>query len=41
MPAFEVGIWNAWIFMVWSVIQTFGFMLLNKEVYKKPVILLI
>ena len=35
MPAFEVGIWNAWIFMVWSVIQTFGFMLLNKEVYKK------
>ncbi len=35
IPAFEIGIWNAWILMVWSVIQTFGFMLLNKEVYKK------
>jgi protein-S-isoprenylcysteine O-methyltransferase Ste14 len=35
IPAFEVGILNAWIFMVWSVIQTFGFMLLSKEVYKK------
>ena len=35
VPAFEIGIWNAWIFMVWSVIQTVGFMLLNKEVYKK------
>jgi protein-S-isoprenylcysteine O-methyltransferase Ste14 len=35
IPAFEIGVWNAWIFMIWSVIQTFGFMLLNKEVYKK------
>jgi protein-S-isoprenylcysteine O-methyltransferase Ste14 len=35
IPAFKIGVWNAWIFMVWSVIQTFGFMLLSKEVYKK------
>ena len=35
IPAFEIGVWNAWIFMLWLVIQNFGFMLLNKEVYKK------
>jgi protein-S-isoprenylcysteine O-methyltransferase Ste14 len=35
IPSFETGVWNAWILMAWSVIQTFGFMLLNKEVYKK------
>jgi len=35
IPAFEIGVWNAWVFMVWSVIQTFGFMLFSKEVYQK------
>jgi protein-S-isoprenylcysteine O-methyltransferase Ste14 len=35
IPAFEIGLWNAWILMVWSVIQSFGFILLNKDVYKK------
>jgi protein-S-isoprenylcysteine O-methyltransferase Ste14 len=35
VPAFDTGVWNAWIFMIWSVIQNLGFMLLNKEVYKK------
>ena len=35
IPAFEIGLWNAWILMAWSVVQTFGFMLLSKDVYKK------
>ena len=35
VPAFEVGIWNAWIFMVWLLIQTLAIRLLSKEVYQK------
>jgi protein-S-isoprenylcysteine O-methyltransferase Ste14 len=35
IPAFKIGVWNAWIFAVWLVLQNLGFMLLNKEAYKK------
>ena len=35
IPVFEIGIWNAWIFMIWLLIQNFGIGLLNKELYKK------
>ena len=35
IPAFEIGIWNAWIFMVWLLIQTLVVRLLSKEVYQK------
>lgn len=34
LPAFEIGIWNAWIFMVWLLIQNLVIML-NKEVYQR------
>ena len=35
MPAFEIGVWNAWIFMIWLLIQNFGVRLVSKEVYQK------
>jgi protein-S-isoprenylcysteine O-methyltransferase Ste14 len=35
VPAFEIGIWNAWIFMIWLVIQNFGIRLLGKELYQR------
>jgi protein-S-isoprenylcysteine O-methyltransferase Ste14 len=34
IPAFEIGIWNAWIFTIWLVIQNLAF-ILNKQVYRK------
>lgn len=35
IPAFEIGIWNAWLFMVWLLIQTLTIRLVNKEAYQK------
>jgi len=35
LPAFEIGIWNAWIFMIWLVIQNFGIRLFSREVYRR------
>ena len=35
IPAFEIGIWNAWIFMIWLLIQTLAVRLLSKELYQK------
>jgi len=35
IPAFEIGIWNAWIFMIWLLIQNFGVRLVSKDVYQK------
>ena len=35
IPAFEVGVWNAWIFMIWLLIQTITVRLVSKEVYEK------
>ena len=33
LPAFEIGLWNAWIFMIWLVIQALGIRLVSKELY--------
>ena len=35
IPAFEIGVWNAWIFMIWPLIQTIAVRLVSKEVYEK------
>jgi len=35
IPAFEIGVWNAWIFMVWLLIQTLAIRLVSKEVYQR------
>jgi len=35
VPAFEMGVWNAWIFMIWLLIQTLAVRLVSKEVYQK------
>ena len=35
VPAFEIGVWNAWIFMIWLLIQNFGIMLFSKGLYQK------
>jgi len=35
IPAFDIGIWNAWILMIWLVIQNFGIRLLSKEIYQR------
>ena len=34
VPAFEIGIWNAWIFMIWSLIQNLVIMA-NKKLYQR------
>jgi hypothetical protein len=34
VPTFEIGLRNAWIFMIWLVIQNFGVML-SKDLYQK------
>jgi protein-S-isoprenylcysteine O-methyltransferase Ste14 len=34
IPAFEIGIWNAWIFMIWLLIQNLVIML-NKKLYQR------
>ena len=35
IPAFEIGIWNAWIFMVIFIIQMFVIMFVDKKIWKK------
>ena len=40
IPAFEIGVWNAWIFMIWLLIQNFGVMLFSKDLYQRAGILL-
>jgi protein-S-isoprenylcysteine O-methyltransferase Ste14 len=35
IPAFEIGIWNAWIFMIWPWLDTLVFRLIGKEVFKR------
>ncbi|HEY78164.1 MAG TPA: isoprenylcysteine carboxylmethyltransferase family protein [Dehalococcoidia bacterium] len=35
IPAFEIGVLNAWIFMIWLVIQNFGIRLIGKELYQR------
>jgi protein-S-isoprenylcysteine O-methyltransferase Ste14 len=34
VPAFEIGVWNAWIFMVWLLIQNLVVML-DKKLYQR------
>jgi len=35
IPAFEIGVWNAWIFMIWLLIQNYGIRFASKEIYQK------
>jgi protein-S-isoprenylcysteine O-methyltransferase Ste14 len=35
VPEFEIGVWNAWIFMIWLLIQNFGVRLVSKDLYKR------
>jgi len=35
IPAFEIGLWNAWIFMIWPLVQTIAVRLVSKELYQK------
>ena len=35
IPAFGIGVWNAWIFMIWLVIATLALRLVSKEVYQR------
>jgi protein-S-isoprenylcysteine O-methyltransferase Ste14 len=35
MPAFKIGIWNAWIFMLWPWLDTLAFRLVGKEVFQR------
>jgi protein-S-isoprenylcysteine O-methyltransferase Ste14 len=35
VPAFEIGIWNAWVFMLWLWLDTLAFMLVGKEVFQR------
>ena len=35
IPAFEIGVWNAWIFMIWLLIQNYGIKFVSKEIYQK------
>ena len=35
VPAFEIGVWNAWIFTIWLLIQTLAIRLVSKEVYQR------
>ena len=35
IPAFEIGVWNAWIFMIWLLIQNFGVRLVSKDLYQR------
>jgi protein-S-isoprenylcysteine O-methyltransferase Ste14 len=34
VPAFEIGVWNAWIFMIWLLIQNVVIMA-NKKLYQR------
>ena len=35
IPAFEIGIWNAWIFMIVFIIQMFVIMFVDKKTWDK------
>ena len=35
VPAFEIGLWNAWIFMIWLLILDFGVRLFSKDLYQR------
>jgi protein-S-isoprenylcysteine O-methyltransferase Ste14 len=35
IPAFEIGVWNAWIFMLWLWLDTLAFRLVGKEVFQR------
>ena len=35
IPAFDIGIWNAWIFMIWLLIQNYGARLISKDFYQR------
>lgn len=35
IPDFKIGIWNAWIFMIWLILHTIATRLLSKELYRK------
>ncbi len=35
IPAFEIGVWNAWIFMIWLILQTIAARLFSEELYNK------
>ena len=35
IPAFEIGIWNAWIFMIWPWVGMLSLRLAGKEVYQR------
>jgi len=35
IPAFEIGVWNAWIFMIWPWIDTLAVRLIGVDVYRR------
>lgn len=35
VPAFEIGVWNAWILMIWLLIQNYGIKSFGAEIYQK------
>ena len=35
IPAFEIGVWNAWIFTIWLLIENYATKFLDKEIYQK------
>ena len=35
IPIFEIGVWNAWIFTIWLLIQNFGVRLVSKDLYQR------
>jgi len=35
IPAFEIGIWNAWIFMIWPWVDTLAVRLVGLDVYRR------
>jgi len=35
VPVVEIGLWNAWIFMIWPLIQTITVRLVSNEVYQR------
>jgi len=35
VPTFELGIWNAWVFMIWLLVQNFGVRIASKDLYQR------
>ena len=35
IPAFQIGVWNAWVFMLWPWLDTLVFRLVGKEVFQR------